>query len=244
MSNFLLNDFNNKTPEQQQNLGNVSDKLQKSGCHLATIKDMFITTTDTWSKVDVNFTTPNGTVNISEFNSVPRDETPEAEKKAKAANDRLQNSIARMLKAAGLKDMAAVSAGAVNGTDDKDRATITFPKAAGKKLHITTYTEIQADKDGAKAYVNQTIDTFKYLDKSGLNGMKIDSVATFDADAKERIEIYFKDDNNPACIAKLAQVTEQRAGTATTTTAPASNPGTGMPTANTETPAPAQEDDI
>ena len=238
--NFLLDGYNKLDKAQQENLGDVSDKLNKPGCVLATIESMYITNAEGWSKVDINFSTPNGTVNISEFNSVPQDDTPEKIAKAEAANTRLQNSIARMLKAAGLKDMATAASGSTEGVDGKGRPTVIFPKVAGKKLYITTYTEIQSDKDGVKAYANQVIDTFKYLDKSGLNGMKINSIEAFDADAKERLEIYFKDTENPACIAKLSQITEQREGKAAKSAAPteqvaAAGTTNGMPTAEATT---------
>jgi len=241
-TNFLLNTFNEKSITERENLGKTSDKLREPGCHLATIKDMYITETDSWSKVDVNFTTDKGTVNISEFNSTPKDDTTEAVAKAEAANNRLQNSLARMFKAAGLKDMATAAAGATESKDAKGRTTIVFTKPTGKKLYITTHIEIQSDKDGIKAYANCVIDTFKYLDKTGLNGMKIDSREAFDTAAKDRREIYFRDDKNPACIAKLAQLNEQAMGGTSAAPAAPANPGTGMPTGVPA--APISDEDI
>ena len=86
--------------------------------------------------------------------------------------------------------------------------------------------------------VGQAMDNFKVLTKEGKDGMGRDCIKSYDDEAKGRIEIYFKDSDNVACIQKLAQLQEQAMGVAPT------KPLTSMPTANADVNAafPAKDD--
>ncbi len=240
---ILLNTINEKTQDQINSLGNISDKARTSGAHLVTVAAVYETTAATWSRFNIDLTTAAGeSLQITEFFGNAKDDSQAELDKATKANDRVASMLARFTKATGIKDIKAGTTGSIADTDAKGNATTTFPKYAGKKLTVISYTEIQPSQDETKAYANQEIDTFKFLDKDGNDGMNRNRVEAFEAEAISRIEIQWGKDQVPACVALKAKLAEQALGTAPAPTNPA------IPTQPVQTQAAAQvaaqEDDI
>ena len=222
----LLDKYNNLTTEQQNALGKTSSKISKPGTHLVTI-EKFCVIDD--SRVKVDFKDASGlTIDYTGFL------TNKDPSKVEATVQRVMSQLTSMCNAAGLELKKVLSKSTI-GTETtkagKDMSVESYPTAVGKKLYITTYTEIeQDDKDANKAWARQVVDVFKFLDVKKRTGLEIQTDAdeglTFEAtneEAKTRFEINYKHTNSPACIAKLAQLTEANYvsnGTSTAVQAP------------------------
>ena len=221
-----------KSTEELAALGNTSDKTRTSGAHDVTIEAVYETKGPTWTRIDIDARNAAGeSVNHTEFLGTAKDDSAEELEKAAKATDRVMNALSRLCKAIGLKVIKAATVGATTGTDAKGNETTTFPKFKGKKAVFITYTEVQPDKTGQKAYANQIVDTSKFLDKDGKDGMGRDRREAFEVDAKNRIESQYGKENVPAVAQKLAQLKEQAITTAVLPAAPAAAPTEGMPTA-------------
>ena len=233
------------TKETLDSLGKESSGIKTPGVHAVSIISAYNTSGtkdgNEWNSVTVEFETENGeTARLSEFFAVPKTNSQEDIDKANRTNTRIMNVMTRLAKAVGIPDIKVATSGYQESTDDKGRTVTAYPKFKNKKLNIVTYTEISADqKDPSKVYVTQTVDANKFLDKDGKDGLGRDSVESFNAEAKARFEIAYRDQTNPACISKLATLQEQSMGHAP---AAATQPLTGMPTAST--PAASNDDDI
>jgi len=211
----LLNTINEMDNDAIASLGNTSDKCREAGAHLVTIARMYETAGNGWDRFNIDFTTAAGeALDITSFFGNPKDNSPEEIAKAAKADKRVAAIIARLVKSIGIKDVKQATANSQSGTDDKGNAITIFPKVEGKKLYIVSSTEIQPDKDGTKAYANQVVDTFKFLDKDGKDPMGRDRLEAFDAEAKENITIQYGKEQNPACIQLKNQLLEQKLGTA------------------------------
>ena len=230
------------TKETLDSLGKESTAIKTAGVHEVTIKAAYNTsgTKDgaEWNSITVEFENDAGeTARLSEFFAVAKDGTQDAIDKANRTNTRIMNIMTRLAKSAGIPDIKAATSGFQESTDDKGRTITAYPKFKGKKVNIVTFTEISADiKDPSKVYVSQTVDTAKFLDKDGKDGMGRDCIEAYTAEAKTKIEIEYRSQTNPAAISKLATLQEQSMGVAPT------QPLAGMPSANQ--PAASSDDDI
>ena len=223
----LLDTYNNLTTEQQQALGKSSSKINKPGTHLVTI-EKFCVIDD--SRVKVDFKDASGlTIDYTGFL------TNKDPSKVEATVQRVMSQLTSMCNAAGLELKKVLSKSTI-GTETtkagKDMSVESYPTAVGKKLYITTYTEIeQDDKDANKAWARQVVDVFNFFDTKKRNGLEIQTdvdegttMEDTDASAKTRFEINYKCTNSPACITKLAQLTEANYVASGTTNAPTSQP--------------------
>ncbi|RLC84435.1 MAG: hypothetical protein DRI37_09110 [Chloroflexi bacterium] len=124
------------------------------------------------------------------------------------------NMLAQMCTAAGM-DLKSVLAKSTTGSVTYGSGTVPteeYPTIKGKKLYITTYTEVEADaKDAKKTWDRQVVDTFKFFDTKKRNGLEISSEADegttmedADAEAKLRVEAAYKSRSNPAVQARVA----------------------------------------
>ena len=227
---FITETINEMDAGAVANLGNVSDTIKEAGTHLATIKKAYETVASNYKALTIEFESANGTARVMEFAGIPQSDSQEDIDKANAKTKRVVDILARVAKAVGMKDIKQAITGAASSTNEKGNDVTEFPKLAGKQLYITTFTEIEGDKkDASKTYVKQAVDTYKFLDKNGKDGMDRDRLDAFDAEAKDRIEISYQFRENPSCIQKLAQVKEQRLGSVASTT-PTQNLS-GMPSA-------------
>ena len=232
------------TKETLDSLGKESTGIKTAGVHEVTIKAAYNTsgTKDgaEWNSITVEFENDAGeTARLSEFFAVAKDGTQDAIDKANRTNTRIMNIMTRLAKSAGIPDIKAATSGFQESTDDKGRTITTYPKFKGKKVNIVTNTEISADqKDPSKVYVRQIVDSNKFLDKDGKDGMGRDCIEAYTAEAKTKIEIEYRSQANPAAISKLATLQEQALGVAPQT---AQQQLTGMPSA---TPTASNDDDI
>ena len=230
------------TKETLDSLGKESTGIKTAGVHEVTIKAAYNTsgTKDgaEWNSITVEFENEAGeTARLSEFFAVAKTNSQDDIDKANRTNTRIMNIMTRLAKSAGIPDIKAATSGFQESTDDKQRTITLYPKFKGKKVNIVTFAEISADvKDSSKVYVKQIVDTNKFLDKDGKDGMGRDCIETYTAEAKTKIEIEYRSQSNPAAISKLATLQEQLLGVAPT------QPLTGMPSANQ--PAASSDDDI
>lgn len=230
------------TKETLESLGKESTGIKTAGVHEVTIKAAYNTSGvkdgAEWNSITVEFENDAGeTARLSEFFAVAKDGTQDAIDKANRTNTRIMNIMTRLAKSAGIPDIKAATSGFQESTDDKQRTITLYPKFKGKKVNIVTFTEISADaKDPSKVYVRQIVDTAKFLDKDGKDGMGRDCIEAYTAEAKTKIEIEYRSQTNPAAISKLATLQEQSMGVAPT------QPLAGMPSANQ--PAASSDDDI
>jgi len=220
---FITNLVNTMSKDELASAGTVSDNLRESGTRLATIKEAYSLTTPNYTALIVNFETSEGTAKIFDFGGKPSFENSSDEKeqeKFTKGNERLIGTLSRIAKAAGFKDISQAVAGAVEGTNDKG-ATEAFTRLVGKKLHISTYKEIQLNQAGDKAYVSQVVDSMKLLNEKGLDGMGRDRVEAFNADMLDKITIDYRAKDKPIAIAKLAEEQEKALGSVSTPQQPA-----------------------
>ena len=239
---LLLNTIEQMEQSAIETAGNLSDALRESGAHLATIKAVYETTAANYTSLTAEFETANGSVRLFEFAGKVKPEDANDAKAIEKANTKTKKVVsilARLAKAVGLKDVKLATQGSVSGVDAKGNPTTTFPKFAAKKLNVVTYKEISPDQKGLKAYANQTVDTFKFLDKDGKDGMGRERLEAFDTEAKSRIEIHWQETANPLCI-QLLQVEQEKLLGSTPT--PAVAPLTAMPTATAAVVAPIVDD--
>ena len=234
------------TPEQAEALAKVSNTIKTAGAHLATIKAVYNTTGEkngnTWSSVTVDFENEAGeTVQISEFFGKAKDESQAAIDKAQKSTTRLLGIMTKLAKAAGIPDLKTATGGHQESTDAKGRSVVTYPKFTNKKVYIVTTTEVSGDdKDATKCYVKQIVDTSKFLDKDGKDGMKRDCVESYDAAAKAaQPAIAYGFEANPTCIAEVAKLQAKAAGIAPQ--AQTQQPLAGMPAVETQSPAANQD---
>ena len=227
MSN-LLQAYNNLTAEEQSALGKQTGgtKINTAGTHLVEIVDFKVID---GTRVKIDFKDELGkTIDYTGFltNSDPS--------KVEATVNRVMNQIGAICIAAGL-NLKSVLSKSTNGTETFKSGTVPteeYPTAKGKKLYITTYTELEPDdKDPKKVWQRQVIDVFKFFDTKKRNGLEIandiDAGLTMeatDAEAKARVEINYKHTNNPACQAKLAELAGSKyTGPAAASQAPVSD---------------------
>ena len=206
----LLEAYNSMTAEEQGALGKQTGgtKINTAGTHLVEIVDFKVIDS---SRVKIDFKDESGkTIDYTGFLT---NKDPE---KLEATRLRVMNQIGAICIAAGLNLKSVLSKSTI-GTETYKSGTVPteeYPTAKGKKLYITTYTELEPDdKDPKKVWQRQVIDVFKFFDTKQRNGLEIandvDAGVTMDAadaEAKARFEINYKHTNNPACQAKLAEL--------------------------------------
>jgi len=218
---YLLDTLDTLDAAAIASAGNVSESIRTRGMHLATVTEALTAVGTAASGTSyeymlISFTTPGGNAEMRSFKSTPKDPNdPALVEKSNRANKRDLDNVARLAKAAGLKDIKAALANAQSGTDAKGNAATIFPKLIGKKVNIAIFTEISAeDKDATKVYAKQTIDPYKFLSTEGTDALGRNRLDAFQEEMENRIEIFYKDDKNPACIQKLAQLKEAALPTA------------------------------
>jgi hypothetical protein len=239
---FITQEVNSMDQAALDSAGKLSDALRESGAHAATIKAVYETVATKYKALTIELETAGGSVRIFEFAGMPKTDSAEDVEKANKKTKKVIDILARVAKAAGLKDLKAAVQSPQAGVDAKGNETTTFPKLAGKKITVVTFKEIQPDAKGEKAYANQAVDTFKILDKDGKDAMGRDRLEAFGKEAESRIEIHWQHTENPLCIAKL-QV-EQEALLGNTSATPAAAPAKkldGMPDATATTAATTEE---
>jgi len=204
----LLDLYNDMSEDAKSNLGKGGTKINTAGCHLVTIESMMVIDD---SRVKVDFKDASGkTIDYTGFltNKDPQ--------KVEASVARVMNILAQMCTAAGT-DVKKVLAKSANGTIEYKSGTVAteeYPSIKGKKLYITTTTNVEGDdKDANKVWVKQEIDSYKFFDTKKRNGLEISSDAdegvtmeAADAEAKTTFNIHYKYTNNKACQVKLAQL--------------------------------------
>jgi hypothetical protein len=231
MSSILLNVISNKTNEELANLGNGGNKHNTPGTHLFTIASVYELAAANYSAIIIEGTINGEDFKHMEFLGKAKDDTQAEIDKANARNERVAAMLSRFAKAAGFKDVAQAVSGATVETTDKGEKT-NFPKFVKKQLHVTTTTEVQPNKDETKAYANQVLDTMKFLDKSGKDGMGRDRLDAYNEEAKAKLEIQYGKEGNPACIQKFNELKEKALGIAPQPAPQQAAPVTGgMPTA-------------
>ena len=198
--------YNELSEESKASLGKGSSKITQSGTHLVTIESMMVIDE---SRVKVDFKNASGqTIDLTGFL------TDEDHAKQKAKVKRVMNMLAQMCTAAGV-DLKSVFAKSVTGTVDYKSGTVSteeYPTIRGKKLYITTYTEVEADqRDIKKTWDRQVVDSFKFFDTKKRNGLEISSEAdegttmeAADEEAKSRVEAAWRSRNNAAVQARVA----------------------------------------
>ena len=198
--------YDEMSEDQKSGLGKGSSKINTSGCHLVEVSSMMVIDD---SRVKVEFKNGAGqTIDLVGFL------TSKDPSKQEATVARVMNMLAQMCTAAGM-DLKAVLAKSVNGSVTYGSGTVPteeYPTIKGKKLYVTTYTEVEADgKDPKKTWDRQVVDTFKFFDSKKRNGLEISSEAdegvTMDAandEAKGRVEAAWKSQANPAVQARVA----------------------------------------
>ena len=198
--------YNEMSEDSKANLGKGSSKINTAGTHLVTVDSMMVIDD---SRVKVEFKNGAGqTVDLVGFL------TSKDPSKQEAVVARVMNMLAQMCTAAGT-ELKSVLAKSVNGSVDYKSGTVPteeYPTIKGKKLYITTYTEVEADgKDPKKTWDRQVVDSFKFFDTKKRNGLEISSDADegttledADAEAKGRVEASWKSQANPAVQARVA----------------------------------------
>lgn len=215
--------YNEMSEEQKAGLGKSSSKINTAGTHLVTIESMKVIDD---KRVRVDFKSESGqTIDYTGFL------TASDPSKVEATVNRVMSQLAAMCTAAGT-NIKSVLAKSVAGSETYSTGTVTteeYPAIKGKKLYITTTTQIEADdKDANKCWVKQEIDVFKFFDTKKRNGLEISSDAevgttmeSADAEAKKTFKIHYKHTANKACQAKLAELQGgQYAPTTTSAQAP------------------------
>ena len=198
--------YNEMSEDAQKSLGKGSSKINKPGTHLVTVKSMMVIDD---SRVKVEF--ENGAGQIQELVGFLTSKDPS---KQEATVARVMNMLAQMCTAAGM-ELKSVLAKSVTGSVTYKSGSVPteeYPTIKGKKLYITTYTEVEADgKDPKKTWDRQVVDSFKFFDTKKRNGLEISSEAdegtTMDAandEAKARVEAAWKSQSNPAVQARVA----------------------------------------
>lgn len=252
MTNFIQEYAQTLTAEQQQSIGNASDKISERGMHLASINKILLVEGPKSRNVMVEFQTDAGTLMHNEYAGNPLAASDEEIKKSEDAKARATAFLGRLGKAVGFKDINKWFAGQTETKTDKGHPAIDLTSAVkNKKCYIYAKTEIDVGyNDPTKAYAGCVLNSMVFLDKNGCQpglearGSRLEQL---DADAKADITIAYKQTSNPLCIAKLAQVVEANGGTAPATKAqPQGQSLSGMPSAATnepavETQAPAQQ---
>ncbi len=198
--------YNELSEDSKANLGKGSSKINTAGCKLVTIESMMVIDD---SRVKVDFKNAAGqTVDLTAFL------TSKDPSKQEAVVARVMNMLAQMCTAAGM-ELKSVLAKSVNGSVEYKSGSVPteeYPTIKGKKLYITTYTEVEADqKDIKKTWDRQVVDSFKFFDTKKRNGLEISSEADegvtmedADAEAKGRVEASWKSKNNAAVQARVA----------------------------------------
>ena len=198
--------YEEMSEEQKSGLGKGSSKISQAGTHQVTIKSMMVIDD---SRVKVEFKNGAGqTVDLVGFL------TSKDPSKQEAVVARVMNMLAQMCTAAGTELKSVLAKSTVGSVDYKSGSVPTeeYPTIKGKKLYITTYTEVEADaKDAKKTWDRQVVDTFKFFDTKKRNGLEISSEADegttmedADAEAKLRVEAAYKSRSNPAVQARVA----------------------------------------
>jgi hypothetical protein len=204
----LLNLFNNMSAEEQAGLGKVSSKINTPGVHLVTIDSMKVID---GSRVKVEFKTDAG--QMIDYTDFLTNKDPS---KVEATVTRVMNRLTHMCNAAGMNLKSVLSKSTV-GTETYQSGTVAteeYPAIKGKKLYITTTSEIEPDqKDTNKVWVRQVVDTFNFFDIKKRNALEISTnvdegqtLDAADAKAKTTFEINYRHTANKAAIAKLAEL--------------------------------------
>ena len=198
--------YSEMSEESKNSLGKGSSKINTAGTHQVTIKSMMVIDD---SRVKVEFENGSGQVVDLVGFLTARDPS-----KQEATVARVMNMLAQMCTAAGM-ELKSVLAKSTTGSVTYGSGTVPteeYPTIKGKKLYITTYTEVEADaKDAKKTWDRQVVDTFKFFDTKKRNGLEISSEADegttmedADAEAKCRVEAAYKSRSNPAVQARVA----------------------------------------
>ena len=209
----LLEQYNDLSKDQQSSLGQVSSRIRTAGCHLVEIDSMFEID---GNRVKIDFKDATGaTVDYTGFL-----ETKDKDGNV-IPNSRTLNQLTFICNAIGL-DLGSVLARGKATTLDFKKGTVDateFPSVKGKKLYVTTTTEVEVDNQNPdKVYVKQALDPYKFFDSKKRNALEIASKAdegvtmeAADLEAKAKMEVAYKSQGNPAAEAKLLEL-QERAG--------------------------------
>jgi hypothetical protein len=204
----LLNAYNEMSTEQQESLGKGGSKITQSGCPLVTI-DSF--TVVDGKRVKVEFKNAAGqTIDYTGFL------TNQDPSKVEAAVQRVMTVLKRICTAAGM-DLNKVLAKSVTGSVTYASGTVAtedHPLIKGKKIYITTTTEVEPDaKDAKKVWVRQVVDSRHFFDTKKRSGLEISAdvdegqtMEGIEEEAKATFEIHYKHTASVPCQTKLAQL--------------------------------------
>lgn len=225
----LLDQYNDLSKDQKDSLGQVSSRIRTAGCHLVDIVSMFEID---GNRVKVDFKDASGaTIDYTGFL-----ETNDKDGN-KIPNSRTLNQLTFICNAIGM-DLGSVLGKGKATTLEFKKGTVNaneFPTVKGKKLYVTTSTEVEADQNNPdKVYVKQTLDPYKFFDAKERNALEIASKADegktmgfADTEAKAKFEVAYKSKGNPAAEAKLLELQEKAnvaTGNSTVGQIPASQP--------------------
>jgi len=204
----LMSLYQEMSDEDKASLGKGSSKINVSGCHLVTVGSLMVIDD---SRVKAEFKNASG--QTAEWVGFLTSKDPS---KQEAVTSRVMGVIKQLCIAAGLSMEKVLAKSTIGSVTYKSGSVPTeeYPLLKGKKLYITTTTELEADqKDANKVWLHQVIDPYKFFDTKKRNGLEISSEAdegttmeAADAEAKTKVEISWQSRSNAACVAKLAQM--------------------------------------
>ena len=207
----LLDQYNDLSKDQKDSLGQVSSRIRTAGCHLVEIVSMYEID---GNRVKVDFKDATGaTVDYTGFL-----ETNDKDGN-KIPNSRTLNQLTFICNAIGM-ELGAVLGRGKNTTLEFRAGTkdaVEFPSVVGKKMYITTTTEVEVDQNNPdKVYVKQALDPYKFFDAKKRNALEIAGKAdegvtldAVDAEAKATFATAYKSQGNPAAEAKLLEIQEK-----------------------------------
>ena len=207
----LLEQYNDLSKDEQSALGQVSSRIRTPGCHLVEIASMYEID---GNRVKVDFKDASGaTIDYTGFL-----ETKDKDGNV-LPNARTLNQLTFICNAIGMELGQVLARGKATTLTFKkgDVPATEFPSVKGKKLYVTTTTEVEADQTNPdKVYVKQTLNPYKFFDAKKRNALEIASKAdegvtmeAADAEAKETFEVAYKSQGNPAAEAKLLEIQEK-----------------------------------
>ena len=207
----LLAQYNDLSKEEKNSLGQVSSRIRTAGCHLVEIVNMH--------EIDGNRVK----VDFKDATGATIDYTGFLETKGKdgniTPNAHTMNQLTFICNAIGLDLGSVLGRGKATTLTFKkgEKDATVFPTVKGKKLYITTTTEVEADqKKPDKVYVKQVLNAFKFFDTKKRNALeisaKVDEGTTMEAadeEAKATFAVAYKSQGNVACETKLLEITEK-----------------------------------
>lgn len=230
----LLDQYNDLSKDQKDSLGQVSTRIRTAGCHAVEITSMFQID---GNRVKIDFKDATGaTIDYTGFL-----ETKDKDGNI-IANARTLNQLTFICNAIGMTLSSVLTKGKDTTLDFKKGTVdaIEFTTVKGKKLHVTTFTEVEVDQNNAdKVYVKQALDPYKFFDSKQRNALEIASkedegrtMAAADEEAKARFEVAYKSQGKPAAEAKLLEL-QERSDVATASSTVGQIPAANKPAAVT-----------